>query len=91
MIRNKENGEKPHFGPDLGLLAPNSCRQIFFFKNLALSVTRYHGQLSLCTISEKTNDPVLKKLGNGWTDGRTDGRKDRRTDGRRDIQTDGRE
>ena len=85
MIRNKENGEKPHFGPDLGLLAPNSCRQIFFFKNLALSVTRYHGQLSLCTISEKTNDPVLKKLGNGRTDGRTDGW----TDGRTDGQTEG--
>ena len=63
----------------------------FFLKNLALSVTRYHGQLSLCTISEKTNNPVLKKLGNGRRDGRTDGRADGRTDGRRDIQTDGRE
>ena len=43
---------------------------IFFFKNLALSVTRYHGQLSSCSISEKTNDPILKKIINGWTDGR---------------------
>ena len=32
----------------------------FFFKNLA--VTRYHGQLSSCKISEKTNDPILRKL-----------------------------
>ena len=34
----------------------------FFFKNLAPSVTKYHGHLSSCTISEKTNDPILRKL-----------------------------
>ena len=40
---------------------------IFFFKNLVLSVTRYHGQLSLCTISEKTDDPILRKFTNQRT------------------------
>ena len=42
----------------------------FFFplKNLALSVTRYHAQLSSCTISEKNNDPILRKLSDGQTD-----------------------
>ena len=35
---------------------------IFFFKYLALSVTRYHGQVSSCTISEKTNNPISRKL-----------------------------
>ena len=35
-----------------------------FFKNLAPSVTRCHGQLSSCKISKKTIDPVL-------TDGQT--------------------
>ena len=40
----------------------------FFFKNLPSPVTRYHGQLSPCTISEKTNDPILRKLSDGWTD-----------------------
>ena len=45
---NSRKWQKPHFGPDLGSLRPNSGRQFFFsFKNLALSVTRYHGQL-LC-------------------------------------------
>ena len=39
----------------------------FFFKNLASSVTRYHGQLSSCTISEKTNDPILRKRTDRWT------------------------
>ena len=45
-----------------------------FFKNLASSVTRYHGQLSKRTISGKTNDPILRKLIDGRTDRRTDGR-----------------
>ena len=42
--------------------------QIFFFKNLAPSVTRYYGQLSSCTTSEKTDDPVLRKRSDGQTD-----------------------
>ena len=44
----------------------------FISKNLALSITRYHGQLS-CTVSEKINDPILRKRSDGWTDGRKDG------------------
>ena len=49
-------------------------RTAFFFpqKNLAPSVTRYHGQRSSCTISEKTNDPILRRLSDGRTDGQTD-------------------
>ena len=50
----------------------------FLFKNLATSVTRCYGQLSSCTISEKNNDLILRKLSDGWTDGQTDGQ----TDGR---------
>ena len=48
----KKMGKKAHFGSDLGPLGPNSGRKILF-SNLTLSVTRYHGQLSPCTISEK--------------------------------------
>ena len=44
----------------------------FFSNNLASSVTRYHSQLSSCTISEKTNDPILIKFSDGRTDGGTD-------------------
>ena len=29
---------------------------------LAPSITRYHGHVSSCAISEKTNDPFLRKL-----------------------------
>ena len=62
-------------GPILVHLAQIRTAELFF-KNLAPSVTRYHGQLSLCTISVKTNDPILKKLSDGqtdrWTDRRTD-------------------
>ena len=50
----------------------------FFFsqKNLAPSVPRYYGQLSSCTISEKTDNPILRKLSDGGTNGPTDGRSD---------------
>ena len=41
----------------------------FFFKNMALSVTRCHGQLSSCRTSVKTNDPILRKLSDGRTEG----------------------
>ena len=42
MIQTQENGEKKHFGPDLGLLDPNSSHQIFCI-NL---VVRHCSQLS---------------------------------------------
>ena len=53
---------------------------IFFFKNLALSVTRYHGHILSWTIPKKNNDPILRKLGEGQTEGQTD----RQTDGHTD-------
>ena len=77
MIKTQENDENPHFEPDLGSWATFGP-PILFLKNLASSATRYHGQISSCTISEKTNDPILRKL----SDGRTDGQTGRRIDGR---------
>ena len=61
--------KETHFEHDLGHFGPNSGRQIFF-NFLASSVTRYHGQLSSCKISEKK--PILRKFSDGWTDGQTD-------------------
>ena len=29
MTQTQENGEKPHFGPNLGLFGPNAGRKIF--------------------------------------------------------------
>ena len=76
MIQIQENVKKlicrptgPKFGPP-----------IFFFKNLAPSVTRYQGQLQKCAISEKTNYPVLRKFSDRWTNTQTDGRTDRQMD-----------
>ena len=43
----------------------------FFLQKSGSSVTRCHGQLSSCTISEKTNDPILRKVSDGQTDGQT--------------------
>ena len=80
MIQTQENGIK--IGG--GLILQKIQAANFFFKILALSVTRYHGQLSSWTISEKTNDRILRKI----CEGRTDGQTDRRTDGQTDRRTD---
>ena len=42
----------------------------FFFKNLALPVTRHFCQLSSCscTLLKKTNDPILGKFSDRHTD-----------------------
>ena len=37
-----------------------------FFLSLASPVTRYHDQLSSCTTSEKTSNPIMKKRSDGW-------------------------
>ena len=66
--------KKTSFGPDFDLFGPNLGCQVFFPK-IWLSITRYHGQLS-CTVSEKINDPILRKR----SDGRMDGQKDGHTD-----------
>ena len=50
MIQTQENGEI------MGLI------QVPWALNLFSSITSYHGHLSSCTISEKTNDPILKKF-----------------------------
>ena len=69
MIQAQENDEKFHFQHDLGTFCPNSGRQLFFpLKSLALLVTRYRSQLLYCTIPEKTDDPILRKLIDGRTD-----------------------
>ena len=39
MIQTQENGKKPHFGPDLGPLGPNSGRQFFSFFQKSASVS----------------------------------------------------
>ena len=59
------------------ILDPNKARwtqihagNLIFFKNLASSVTKYHGQLSSCKISEKINDPILRKFRDGRTNRR---------------------
>ena len=64
MSQTWENGKEIVSGPTLAHLPQIRVAKIFT-KDLATSVTRYHGHLSLC-ISEKTNDPI--------SDGQTDRR-----------------
>ena len=72
MNQTWEKSKKPSFRPYFGPSGPPKL----FFKNLAPSATRYHGQLSSCKILEKTIDPIWRKL----SDGRTDGQMDRQRD-----------
>ena len=49
MIETQENGEKPHLGPNLGWLGPNSDGQFFFskiwlFQSLEIMVSYHHVQ-----------------------------------------------
>ena len=62
-----EYGKKLSLEANFCKYDPNFGNQFFFF-NAALSVTRYHGQPSSCTISEKINDPILRKLNDEWMD-----------------------
>ena len=52
--------KKQVLGLILDHLTQIRAARIFFLENLTSSVTRYHDQLSSCTISEKTNDPILR-------------------------------
>jgi len=44
-----------------------------FEKNQALSVFSYYECLSSCKKSEKSDEPIPRKVGNRRTDGRTQG------------------
>ena len=78
MIQTQGNDKKPQFGPNLGPLGPIWATKCFF-KILAFSVTRYHGQLSSFTILQKTSDPIFIKFSDGWTDRLMDRGTDRLT------------
>ena len=78
MIQTQENDEKAHFRHGLGPLGPYSGRQCFFYKGLALSITKYYGQLSRTT--SETNDLILRNLSDGRMDGRKDGQTARQTE-----------
>ena len=77
---NKANLRKWQKNLDLGLILA-LCSKFglpnFIFKNLAASVTRCHAKVSSCTISGKTNDPILRKLSDRWIDGQTEGQTDK--------------
>ena len=67
---NRRKWQKTSFWAWVWPIWPQFRLPIFFFpkKNLALSVTRCHGQLSSSTTSEKTNNPILRKFSDGRID-----------------------
>ena len=73
---NSRKWRKTSFWAWFRSIGPKFRLPNFFLKNLTSSITRYHGQLSSCTISEKTNDSILRKFSDWRKDGRTDGQTD---------------
>ena len=70
---NSRKWRKTSFWAWFRPVGPKFGRRKFYFKNLASSIIRHNGQLSSCTISGKTNDPILRKLNdNIRTDRQTD-------------------
>ena len=68
----QENGKKPNFGPNFGPFGPNSgCHnlssKIWLCQSLDIMLSYHHVQYQ-----KKTNDPILRKLSDGSTDGQTD-------------------
>ena len=49
MIQTREYGEKPHFGPDLGSLDPNSGPLTFFYKSSTWTLFQ---AIILCNLKE---------------------------------------
>ena len=81
-----ENGKKPNLDLILANLAQIMAAKLFFAKS-GSSVTRCHGQFSSCTTSEKTIDPIFRKLSDGRADGHTEGQTEGQTDGQEWFHT----
>ena len=77
MIQTQENNKKLHFGRWAQIRATFFFffSKIWLYQSIDIVIDYHHVK-----ISEKTNDPILRKL--------SDGRKDRRADGQTDRQTD---
>ena len=67
MIQSRENPKWPYFWAIFG---PNLPKH-FFYENWAPSHFRTLCSPSLCKKSEKSNDPISRKVHNGRTDERT--------------------
>ena len=76
MIQFCTKVQKPYFGGFLGPF-PIFEKMRIFPKNRALSLLSVYGPLTSCKITEKTNEPIQRKVRYGRTNRRTDGRMDR--------------
>ena len=68
MAKFSNKFKKPYFWP----VFPIFGEKHFFSKNQALSHTTPHGPLTPCRVSEKTNEPIPRKLPDRRTEGQTD-------------------
>ena len=79
-IQSQENGEKPHFGSNLGPSGPNSGHILFFFFffeiwppwSLDIMVSYHHVQYQEKLMIQSWENLVIDERMNRWTDGGTD-------------------
>ena len=71
------HGKKPSFRSDFDSFGPkkNFFSRIWLRQSLDVMVSYHHVKHK-----KKTNDPILRKLSHGGTDGQTDRHTDRQTD-----------
>ena len=75
MTNFPQKSKNPIFGPFWALFAHYRVNE-FFPKNPALSLFYVYGPLTSCKKLEKTNEPILRTLHHGQTDGQMDRRTD---------------
>ena len=72
MIQTQENSKTTSFWAWFKPVGPKFGQPIFFSKIwLHQSLYIIYGHLSSCTVSEKTNDPILIKFSEGRTERQT--------------------
>ena len=74
MIQTQQNGETPHFGPDLDPLDLNFSRQFLFSRIWLCPSLDIMVSYPYVKHKKKTNDPILRRFSDGRTDGQTNGR-----------------
>ena len=84
IIQSQEDGEKPHFGYNLGPTGPNSGQILFFFFfffkiwppwSLDIMVSYHHVQYQEKLMIQSWENLVMDEWMNRWTDRGTDGQR----------------
>ena len=68
MTKFFKKSKKTYAGAILGPFLPKFGQKWLFLEKRALSVFKYSDYVPSCKESEKSNNPILRKMPNWWTD-----------------------